>query len=84
MSLEELRRALKEEKVVFGTKETLRNLKKGKLKKVFVSGNCPKNLRDDIKHFSKIAKIDVVELTQPDDELALLCKKNFSVSVLSY
>ena len=84
MSLQELRRALKEEKVIFGTKETLKSLKKGKLKKVFLSGNCPETVRDDIKHFSKTAKVEVIELTQPGDEIALLCKKNFSVSVLGY
>ena len=84
MSIKELRDALKEQKMIFGTKETLKQLKKGAVKKVFLSGNCPNSVRDHVKHYSKLAKVDVVELQQPGDEIALLCKKNFSVSVLSY
>ncbi len=84
MSIKELRDALKEQKMIFGTKATLQQLKKGTVKKIFISGNCPVAVRESIKHYSKLANVDVVELQQPGDELALICKKNFSVSVLSY
>ena len=80
MSLAELKKALKEKTVVFGTDKTLKNLKLGKCKKVFISSNCPSKVREEIKSYS----VDVVELKEPNTELALICKRPHNISVLSY
>ena len=79
MSLEELRKALKEKNIVFGTERTLKNLKMGKCKKVFLSSNCPEKVRKRIESYDVI----VVELKEPNTELALICKKPHPISVLS-
>lgn len=84
MSMNELKKALKEKGLVFGTNRTIRNLKSGKAKAVFLAKNCPKNVREDVKYYSELCKAKVYELEEPNDELALICKKNFPVSVLSY
>ncbi len=82
MSLDLLKKILKEKKVVFGTDRTIKKLKRGVCQKVFLSSNCPKETEEDIRYYSKLAKAEVIKLDQPNDELGMVCKKPFSVSVL--
>lgn len=82
--MDELKQALKEKGLVFGTKATLRSLRAGKAKHVLMASNCPKAVRDDIRHFATLSGIAVTELEIPDNEIGMICKKRFSVSVLSY
>ncbi len=84
MSIADLRKALKSEKLFFGAREAIKNLKRGKLKKIFLAENCPENIRNDIEYLGKLAKVEVIKLKQPNDELALICKKRVPVSVISY
>ena len=83
MSLAELREALKKEKMNFGAGSTIKSLKNGKVKTVFISSNCPENIKKDVEHYCKISKAKLIKLKQPNDEIALICKKNFPVSVVS-
>ena len=82
--MKELRIALKEEKVFFGTELTLKHLKKGKVKIVYASSNCPKNVLEDLKHYCKVFNATLKELKETNEELGVVCKKPFSVSVLSF
>lgn len=84
MTLEELRRVLKEEKPIFGSELAIKRIKLGKVKKVFLASNCPKSVRDDIEHYAKMSKYEIVNLKEPNDEIALICKKPFAISVVSY
>ena len=84
MSLAELRRVLKSEKVVYGSSQTIRDLKKNKIKKIFLSSDCMDRMKSDIRYYSKFNKVEIVELKQPSDELALICKKGYPVTVISY
>lgn len=84
MSLADLKKAVKEEKLIFGTDRTLKMIRRGKAKKVFISSNCPKQVREDIKHYAGIADIEVEELKEPNEELGIICKKPFPISVLCY
>ncbi len=84
MSLEELKKAIKEKKLTFGTNQTMRKLRLGKLNTVFLASNCSSKVRDDIKHYAKLADAKVIELEIPDDEIGIICKKRHSVAVLSY
>ena len=40
------------------------------------------NVENDISHYAKLAKVDVAKLKLPNDELGVLCKKQFLISVL--
>ena len=79
MSLDELKKALKEKTIVFGTERTLKNLKLGKTKKVFLASNCPDKIREEIKSYG----VEVIELKEPNTEIALICKRPHDISVLS-
>ncbi len=83
MSLEALKEALKSQKVTIGSKEVVRKLKRGEVKKIFVASTCSQIMRDIIKRYVLQNKIEVVELSVPSSEVALLCKKNYPVSILS-
>lgn len=84
MSLEELRKALKEKTLTYGTKEAIQNLRNGKTKVVLMSSNCSKLTKENLERYTKLSGAKLIELKQPSSELALLCKRGHSVSVLSY
>jgi large subunit ribosomal protein L30e len=84
MTLASLKKALKEQKLIYGTNLTIKNIKRGTVKEVFLASNTPKNVKNDINYYSKIANIKVNELKQNSEELSIICKKNFLVSVVSY
>ena len=83
MTLEDLQKAVRDQKIIVGAKHTLRALKEGNITRVFLATNCPDTLRKDIIHYARLAKAEVEQLSQASDEVSLLCKKNFLVSVVS-
>ena len=84
MSVEQLKKALKEEKCTFGLNETLKNVKLGKAKTVFLAQDCKALEREKILHYKKLGQLNVVELEIKGSEVGALSKKQFSVSVLSF
>ncbi len=82
-AISEISKQLKSNKLVFGTKNTVKKLKMGKLARIYLSSNCPKEVLGDLTHYSNLSKTEVVQLDFPNDELAQVCKKPFSISVLS-
>ncbi|MEK6813058.1 MAG: ribosomal L7Ae/L30e/S12e/Gadd45 family protein [Nanoarchaeota archaeon] len=84
MSLDALRKALKEKTLVYGSDATLRNLRLGKTKTIFLAKNCPALVKESIQRYSRIADVMIYALDEPSDELSLICKKKFNVAVVSY
>jgi len=82
--MEELKKALQENKVIIGTERVLKKLRIGKLQKVYLASNCPKNTREDIKHLAKLYNIQINEMKEDNEQLGIICKKPFSISVLGY
>lgn len=84
MSLADLRKIIKSEKIAFGMKETIKHLKTGTVKKIFLAHDCPDHIKKDILHYSELNNTPIVTLSQPSDELSLICKKNYLINVISY
>jgi len=82
--MDDLNKALKEGKLIFGTERTMKMIKSGKAHKIFLASNCDENVKEDIMHYSKITKIEVEQLEIPNEEIGMMCKKPFSISVLCY
>ncbi|PIN76830.1 50S ribosomal protein L30 [Candidatus Woesearchaeota archaeon CG10_big_fil_rev_8_21_14_0_10_36_11] len=78
----EIKKYLQDAKVHFGAESVIKGLKKGTIRKVFVAKNCPENVKNDIQHYAWLGNVELVELTMTNEELGVLCKKNFFVSVL--
>ena len=82
--MKDLKEAVKDNKrLVIGTQRTLKKLKMNEVKKVYVSSNCPKDVLEDVEHYSKVHNISLVKLKETNEELGVICKKPFHISVLS-
>ena len=65
-----------------GTNSTMKNIKLGKVSKVYLTKNCPDSIRKDIAHYQQISGYEIVELPISNEELGSICKKPFSISLL--
>jgi len=79
----EIKKMLKSGNVIIGTERALKKLKLGKIQKVLVSSNCPSNIENDVNYYAGLSGAEVNKLDYPNDELGVLCKKPFSISVLA-
>lgn len=78
----EVKKLMSASKLVLGSDETVKLLRQGKLVRVFISTNCSPQMKSDLERACGIAEIDVVELNQTSEEIGVLCKKPFAVSVV--
>jgi large subunit ribosomal protein L30e len=84
ISIEEIKKLSKEDKLIIGTDRVLKGLKIGKIKNVGLSSNCSSKTKEEISHYAELSKAKVTELEVPNDELGTLCKKPFAISVLGF
>ncbi|MBI2549020.1 ribosomal L7Ae/L30e/S12e/Gadd45 family protein [Candidatus Woesearchaeota archaeon] len=77
-----IKKILETGNMVIGTKETIKNMRLGRLATVYVTSNCPVGVNNDLAHYKSISGTEVIQLEQPNDELGIICKKPFAISVL--
>ncbi len=82
MAAEDFKKLVKDGKVFIGTQQTLKHLQRGEVAKVFLSSNCPASVREDIQTYTQSGEVTVEETGVPNEELGVLCKKQFAISVL--
>ena len=75
----EIKKLLGSEKLILGSKRTLKFLRQGKLSKIFITSNCPAAVARDIE--SHKGDAEVIVLSQANEELGAICKKPFSISL---
>ncbi|MBI4151686.1 ribosomal L7Ae/L30e/S12e/Gadd45 family protein [Candidatus Woesearchaeota archaeon] len=80
--LNEVKTEVQKGTIVAGGARVLQFLKEGKLSKVYLARNCPSPLRSDVEHYARLAEVPLVDLEITNEELGVVCKKNFFVSVL--
>jgi len=80
MNIEELKRILKEKKVIFGTENTLKFLKNNEIEMVLLSNDCKPGLIEDIKKISP--KTTVIETGMSKEQLKEPCDEHFNISVI--
>lgn len=79
--INELLNDIKTKKHLFGYRETLKKI--DKVEKIYIASNCPEEIMEEIKEKAKKAKVKVKVLNLKNYELQELCKKPFSISVIS-
>lgn len=84
MTVEDLKKAVKEKKIVFGKNNVLKKLRLGEVKTVFLASNCPRDLKDMVNKYAKLTQTKIIELDVPNEEIGVICKKPFSISILGY
>lgn len=79
---EMLKAKAQKKEVIVGLATVVKGLQQGKLVKVFLASNSPAKMKEDLVRYATLAHIPVHELSQNNEELGVLCKKNFMVSVV--
>lgn len=79
MSLQE---ELKTKKPVLGYEVTAKKMKKSDVSSVYLSSNCLH--KNELRMLAKAGNISITELEQNSKQLGIICKKQFSVSVVSF
>lgn len=75
--------AVKTGKVSFGTKAAIQSAKTGKAKMFILASNCPKDIKEDVEHYSELSGIPVISYKGASMDLAQVCKKPFIISALT-
>ena len=78
----EIKKLFKEDKLVLGSTATFKKIKLGKISKVFVSKNCPEQVKKDLDYYANIGNIEIVNVAMTNEEIGVLCKKPFFISVI--
>ena len=80
----EIKKMIKAGNFVIGTEKAIKSLRTGKAQKVLVSSNCPAKIEKSIVSYAGMSGAEVHKLEYPNDELGVICKKPFSISVLAF
>lgn len=83
MSATAIKKLLKERQIILGTEKTLKEMKLGNVEQVLLTSNCPESVIEDVNHYAKLGDVETHTLSMPNDELGVICKKPFRISVLS-
>jgi len=81
-SNKEIRRAVDTGKVLFGTKQTEKNVLKGNGKLIIISRNFPKEFKEKLKHLGNISQIPFYEFSGSGLTLGSVCGKPFIVGCM--
>jgi len=79
---EEVQTAIKNNKVVFGYRRSIKFIKLNTPKLIVVANNLPEKLRKDIEHHVKVGGIKMETFNGTSRELGIICSKPFPVSTL--
>mmetsp|Transcript_14922 Transcript_14922/g.21705 ORF Transcript_14922/g.21705 Transcript_14922/m.21705 type:complete len:111 (+) Transcript_14922:16-348(+) len=74
---------IKSGRVQLGQKSTLKSVRQGKAKMIFISNNCPPIRKSEIEYYSMLGKVEVVHYGGNNMELGRACRKMHPVSTLA-
>jgi large subunit ribosomal protein L30e len=69
--------------VTLGSEKSIQGLKLGKGKLVIIAHNCPRDIREDVMHYSKLSEIPVYNYQGTSVDLGSVCGKPFTVATLT-
>ena len=75
--------AVKTGKVSYGTTSAVQSAKTGKARMIVLAANCPKDIKEDIEHYSKLSRVPVISYKGASMDLAEVCNKPFIISALT-
>jgi len=81
---DDIKKALKDNKVILGQREVIKKLRLGKLKKVFLSSNIKKDVKESVKKYASLGKVEVIQLRYANEDFGALCKRPYSISILGF
>ena len=82
MTVNELKKDLKEKTPTIGLDRTIKELKKENVTKVYIASGCKG--KEDVKKLAEIYGAKFNQMEENSKELGVLCKKPFAISVLCF
>ena len=80
--IKEIKSLLKTDKLVIGLETTMKAISAGKLAKVYLASNCSDDISGKVNHYASLGGVEVITLDLPNDELGIVCRKMFHISVI--
>lgn len=80
--MNDLKEDLKKGKPIYGTENTVKKIKLGKMKKIYVSSNCKD--KQTLMLYAQQFGVEVVELEENNAQLGVICKRPHLISVLGF
>jgi ribosomal protein L30E len=81
--IDNIKKAINDNKLLIGQNSTKRALKAGKVSMVVVSKNVQNIVEKELESLCKIGKCEFAKVEKDNLELGVTCRKPFGVSVLS-
>ncbi|MAF34883.1 hypothetical protein CMO91_03490 [Candidatus Woesearchaeota archaeon] len=78
----DIRKLVEADKTVIGSDRVLKGMAKETIKEVLLSKNLALHTRQKVEHYAKLHDIKITELEQNSEELGVLCKKPFNISII--
>ena len=78
-----IRVAVETGNVTLGSQKSIQGLKLGKGKLIIIAQNCPRDIREDVMHYSKLSEIPVYDYQGTSVDLGSVCGKPFTVATLT-
>ncbi len=78
----QIKDAIKNDKLIIGSRTVLKNLKNEMLESVVYASNCPEELIKDLNHYSKVSSIKLEEFNGNSVQLGELCGKPFRILII--
>ncbi len=80
----EIRKSIEKNKLTMGRDETVKNIKRGNITKVYMTNNIDTKLKEDLEYYSENFGIEIVSLDIDQAQLGVVCKKPFPISVIGF
>ncbi len=80
--MQEIRNILEKGKGIIGSKVIIKKLNQKLISKIFIAKNCKEEIKNDIEKLARISEVEVVNLDIKNEELGILCRKPFNISVV--
>jgi ribosomal protein L30E len=79
MSINDIKKAREDNKLVVGTRTVMKGIKNGNIQSVFYASNCPDETVKDLEHYKKASKVSAEEIKGDSVKLGQTCGKPFTV-----
>ena len=76
---QEIKEAMKEKKILIGSRTVMKGVKRGHIDSVIYASNCPEETKKDLEYYSKSGFLGVKQFKGNSVQLGEICGKPFNV-----
>ena len=76
---QEIKEAIKEKKIVIGSRTVMKGVKRGIISNIIYASNCPDGTKKDLEHYSNAEFVAIRKFDGNSMQLGEICGKPFNV-----